>query len=251
MSLLQVDKLDKTFRIRNRDKSLKRRLCNIFRRYPENTRLIKALSGVSFSLERGEVLGVIGPNGAGKTTLLKLLSGIFAPSSGSIETEGRIFSLLELGLGFYPDLSGLENIYTFAAIHGISEKTTAEKLPEIIRFSGISEFIDLPIKFYSSGMNTRLSFSILSLIEPEILLVDEIYQSGDIDFQQQSIQKINELMAKSLGVIFVSHNLHLIKSLCQRAILLIKGELVFEGPAVDTVNHYLRLSGERLHGTTD
>lgn len=249
--LLSVENVSKDFRIRNLDKSLRDRLCGRFQKCPDGKNSLKALENISFSLSQGDILGVIGPNGAGKTTLLKLVSGVLFPSSGSITRKGRLVSLLDLGLGFYPQLSGRENLYTFASLHNITPAEVDLKLPEILQFSGIHEFIELPIRFYSAGMNTRLAFAAFCLVEPEILLIDEIYQAGDIEFQQRSMEKIEELMKKSLAVVFVSHNLHLIKSLCNRAILLKDGKMIFEGSSIDTVNHYLKLSGEKLYGTTD
>ena len=188
-----------------------------------------ALQDISFELERGERLAVIGPNGAGKSTLFKLLSGIMAPTRGRCEIHSRLSSLIEVGSGFHPQLTGRENIYINAAILGMSKKETDRKFDEIVEFAGVSDFIDSPIKFYSSGMYVRLGFSIAAHLEPQILLVDEVLAVGDMAFQAKCLEHMSRLADTGCSIIFVSHNEELVRRLCRRGLLLDRGRRVFEG----------------------
>ena len=188
-----------------------------------------ALKDVNFSLGKGEVLGLIGPNGAGKTTILKLLSKITYPSSGTILTEGRVAALIELGAGFHPDLTGRDNIFFNAAILGISQKQAKVLFDRIVDFSGLSKFIDTPIKRYSSGMYVRLAFSIAAHIDCDILLIDEVLAVGDAQFRQRCLQLINDLRAQGTSIIFVSHNLYQVQSVCNRGIFLLGGQIKEDG----------------------
>lgn len=200
---------------------------------------VRSLNDISFNVQQGESLGVIGRNGAGKSTLLKILSRITGPSTGSIKIKGRIASLLEVGTGFHPELTGRENIYLNGAILGMRKAEITRKLDEIIAFSGIGKYIDTPVKRYSSGMYVRLAFAVAAHLEPEILIVDEVLAVGDAEFQKKCLGKMKDVSGEGRTVIFVSHNMAAVKSLCQNAILLKHGELVASGIADDVVSMYL------------
>lgn len=202
-----------------------------------------ALQDVSFRVGRGEALGIVGPNGSGKSTTLKILSGILKPTSGMMRVNGRISALIEVGAGFHPDLTGRENIYLNGAILGMSKREIQKKLDTIIDFSGIPEFIDTPVKRYSSGMYARLGFAIAAHVEPEILLVDEVLSVGDFTFQARCIQKMNEILKSGTTVIFVSHNMESVLSLCDRAILLVNGQITREGGPTEVIAEYCRTGG--------
>lgn len=206
----------------------------------EDESVFWALKDINFEVKEGEVLGIVGKNGAGKSTLLKILSQITEPSSGKIEIHGRVASLLEVGTGFHPELSGRENIYMNGTILGMTRREIDSKLDEIIDFSGVQKFIDTPVKFYSSGMKVRLGFSVAAHLEPEILIIDEVLAVGDFEFQAKCLGKMREVSSRGRTVLFVSHNLEAIKSLCNRSILLDNGGLTFDGSALDTVKFYLQ-----------
>lgn len=199
-----------------------------------------ALQNIDFKVPHGEVLGIIGKNGAGKSTLLKLLSRVTAPTTGSIVARGRMASLLEVGTGFHPELTGRENIFLNGAILGMTKREIRSKLDEIIDFSGVERYIDTPVKRYSSGMYVRLAFAVAAHLEPEILVVDEVLAVGDADFQKKAIGKMKEV-SKGDGrtVLFVSHNMASVKNLCTSGIVLENGQLTFAGSAEESVNHYL------------
>ncbi|AYN05197.1 MULTISPECIES: ABC transporter ATP-binding protein [unclassified Flavobacterium] len=199
-----------------------------------------ALQDVNFEVQRGEVLGIIGKNGAGKSTLLKILSKVTAPTTGSIKSRGRIASLLEVGTGFNPELTGRENVYLNGAILGMTKKEITSKLDEIIDFSGCERYIDTPVKRYSSGMTVRLAFAVAAFLEPEILVVDEVLAVGDAEFQKKAIGKMQDI-SKGEGrtVLFVSHNMAAVKSLCTKAIVLEYGKVVFEGEVLPAIEKYL------------
>lgn len=202
-----------------------------------------ALQDINFEVEAGEVLGIIGKNGAGKSTLLKILSKVTAPTTGSIKSRGRMASLLEVGTGFNPELTGRENIYLNGAILGMTKKEISSKLDEIIEFSGCERYIDTPTKRYSSGMTVRLAFAVAAFLEPEILVVDEVLAVGDAEFQKKAIGKMQDI-SKEGGrtVLFVSHNMAAVKSLCTRGIVLEHGKVVFDGKIDDCINKYLESS---------
>ena len=187
--------------------------------------IIWALKDISFEIKKGEVVGVIGANGAGKSTLLKILSRITAPTQGKITISGKISSLLEVGTGFHPELTGRENIYLNGTILGLSKKEIGNRFDEIIDFSGVEKFIDTPVKRFSSGMRLRLAFSVAAHLEPEILLIDEVLAVGDNEFQKKCIGKMEHFSQSGRTVLFVSHNLGLIRNICQKAILLKSGVL--------------------------
>lgn len=201
-----------------------------------------ALKNVSFEVNQGEVLGIIGKNGAGKSTILKILSRITPPTEGEINLRGRVASLLEVGTGFHPELTGRENIYLNGAILGMGRKEISKKFNEIIDFSGIGKFIDTPVKRYSSGMYTRLAFAVSSSLKPEIMIVDEVLAVGDAEFQKKCLRRMNDVVKGGRTIIFVSHNLAAIQNLCQRCILLQDGLIALEGKTEDVIDTYLATS---------
>jgi lipopolysaccharide transport system ATP-binding protein len=204
--------------------------------------IIWALKDVSFQVEQGEVLGIIGHNGAGKSTLLKILSRVTAPTSGKITGKGRVASLLEVGTGFHPELTGRENIYLNGAILGMSRREIERKFDEIVDFAEVEKFIDTPVKRYSSGMYVRLAFAVAAYLEPDILLVDEVLAVGDAAFQKKCLGKMSEVAYQGRTVLFVSHNLVAIESLSDRAICLLEGKCLQEGKPNQVVSAYLRNS---------
>lgn len=197
-----------------------------------------AVDDLSFNLERGKTLGLIGKNGAGKSTTLKLISGIYKPTSGTIITRGNIVPMLELGAGFDLELTGKENIYLNGAILGYSKEYLESKYDEIVEFAEIEEFIDMPIRNYSSGMMARLAFSIASVVEPEILIVDEILAVGDAAFQEKSYNRMKELMSGGATVLFVSHNLEKIEEMCDQVIWMEKGKKIMAGDTKEVCEEY-------------
>jgi len=206
-----------------------------------------ALQDVSFEIRQGEVFGIIGHNGAGKSTLLKILSRITEPTAGSADLYGRASSLLEVGTGFHPELTGRENIYLNAAMLGMRRTEIARRFDEIIEFSGIGEFIDTPVKRYSSGMYVRLAFSVAAHLEPEILIVDEVLAVGDSSFQQKCLGKMEQVSRGGRTVLIVSHNLPIIENLCQRALLLSKGRIAQLGEAAKVVESYAGMTSGMLN----
>ena len=202
-----------------------------------------ALQNINFEVKQGEVLGIIGKNGAGKSTLLKILSRVTAPTLGTIKSKGRIASLLEVGTGFHPEMTGRENIYLNGAILGMTKAEISRKIDEIIDFSGCLRYIDTPVKRYSSGMTVRLAFAVAAHLEPDILVIDEVLAVGDAEFQKKAIGKMQEI-SKGEGrtVLFVSHNMAAVKNLCTRCIVLENGTKTFEGATDDAVDYYLKLS---------
>ena len=201
--------------------------------------VIWALKDVSFEVKRGEVVGIIGANGSGKTTLLKILSNITEPTSGFADVRGRVSSLLEVGTGFHPELTGRENIYLNGTILGMNRKEVQRKFDEIVDFSGVEKFIDTPVKRFSSGMKVRLAFSVAAHLEPEILLVDEVLSVGDAAFQRKSLGKMGDVSEEGLTILFVSHNMGAIRRLCPSSILLRNGGIALRGPSNEVVNRYL------------
>jgi ABC-type polysaccharide/polyol phosphate transport system ATPase subunit len=233
----------------------------VFKVYPRESRRLKdlvvarrgsratevvALRDVSFLVEPGSAVGLVGRNGSGKTTLLRLLSGIIRPTSGHVEVGGRVGSLLELGAGFHPDLTGRENVFLNGSIHGLKRAYIREQLDEIVAFAGLEEFIDLPVRTYSSGMYMRLGFAIAAHIDADILLLDEVFAVGDEQFQRKCFGKIFEFKQRGGTIVFVSHDAAAVERLCDRAILLRNGAVEFDGPTHDAIVRYRRLlAGER------
>jgi ABC-type polysaccharide/polyol phosphate transport system ATPase subunit len=227
-----------------------------FKVYPRETRRLKdavvarrrskpaeviALRDVSFHVEPGSAVGLVGRNGSGKTTLLRLLSGIIKPTSGRVDVGGRVGSLLELGAGFHPDLTGRENVFLNGSIHGLKRAYVREQLDEIIAFAGLEEFIDLPVRTYSSGMYMRLGFAIAAHIDADVLLLDEVFAVGDEQFQRKCFGKIFEFKQRGGTIVFVSHDASAVERLCDRAVLLRNGSVEFDGPTHDAIVRYRQL----------
>ncbi|MEI7846744.1 MAG: ABC transporter ATP-binding protein [Chloroflexota bacterium] len=216
---------------------------------------IWALKDVSFTLDEGRVLGIIGRNGAGKSTLLKVLSRVTEPTKGTVSVRGRVGSLLEVGTGFHPELTGRDNIYLNGAILGMKRAEIASKFDEIVDFSEVAQFIDTPVKRYSSGMYLRLAFAVAAHLEPEILVVDEVLAVGDAEFQRKCLGKMNDVAAQGRTVLFVSHNMSAILRLTQEAIVMQKGQLTLRAPTNEAVDFYLTSgqaqAGERAWNADD
>ena len=216
----------------------------------EDPNTIWALRDISFTVEQGQVLGVIGRNGAGKSTLLKILSRVTEPSAGEVRIRGRVGSLLEVGTGFHPELTGRENIYLNGAILGMRRSEIERKFDEIVAFSGVEKFIDTPVKRYSSGMYLRLAFAVAAHLEPEILVVDEVLAVGDAEFQRKCLGKMSDVAQEGRTVLFVSHNMSAILRLTEEAIVLDRGRMVMRAPTAEAVDFYMssgfNKTGERL-----
>lgn len=239
-----ISKRYRLFRNASAYHTLRDRITGIFR-FPAKLHAdisdgeLLALKGISFSVQRGEIVGIIGPNGAGKSTLLKILSRISYPTGGEIIMRGRTTSLLEVGVGFHMELSGRENIYLNGVILGMSKKEIDSNFDQIVEFSGLKEFIEVPVKQYSSGMFVRLGFSIAAHLNADILILDEILSVGDLEFQEKSLKKMQELMqVKNKTIVVVSHDLNLIEKLCDRVVLLVGGAVNSIGPAREVVATY-------------
>jgi len=232
--IVRVNDVSKRFIIR-KDNSLKERILNIGRsaKFKED---FFALKHVDLEIEAGTTIGLIGPNGSGKSTLLKAIGGIIQPTTGSVQRRGQMAALLELGAGFHPDLTGRENVYLNASIMGLSRRQTETHFEEILEFSGIGEFIDTQVKFYSSGMYVRLAFAVAVHVDPDLLLVDEVLAVGDEAFQKKCLDKIRSFQTEGRTIVLVSHTLSQITSMCSRAIVLAKGSVVFDGDPFDAVS---------------
>ena len=200
-----------------------------------------AIRNASFEIEPGEAVGVVGRNGSGKTTLLRMIAGIFRPTSGRLEVGGSVSSLLELGAGFHPDFTGRENVYMNGAIHGLKRRYMDEKMDEIVAFAELEKFIDVPVRTYSAGMYMRLGFSVAAHLDPDVLLLDEVFAVGDEAFQRKCMGKILDLKNRGRTLLFVSHSAPAVERLCERAILLNAGELVADGPAREAISQYQRM----------
>ena len=243
--VISAQDLGKCYRIwtHSRPTTIKDRAEHLFirRRGDERPRReeIWALRDVSFSVRRGEVLGIIGPNGAGKSTLLSILARITEPTTGEARIEGRVSSLLEVGTGFHPELSGRDNIFLNGAILGMSRREVSEKYDEIVDFSGVGEFIDMPVKRYSSGMYVRLAFAVAAHLDPEVLLLDEVLAVGDSAFQQKCLHRIDELTRSGRTVLFVSHTPSAVAQLCHRVVVVNGGTIVFDGDVDQGIQEYL------------
>jgi len=241
--VIYLEQVSKKFILhRERPRSFQELAVSLFRRNGGSREEFWALQGVSFTVERGEMVGLIGPNGAGKSTVLKLISRIIGPTSGQIKVNGRVGALLELGVGFHPDLTGRENIYLNGSILGLSRAELQRRLDAIIAFAELEHFIDVPVRHYSSGMYVRLGFSVAVHADPEILLVDEVLAVGDQVFQQKCLKRIGELKQNGVTIIFVSHSLGDVVHLCDRAIWLKNGEIRADGAATMIVDQYLAFS---------
>jgi len=215
------------------------------RMFVRRARSFWALRDVSFEVSRGELLGIIGANGAGKSTILKLLSRITSPTRGEIKVWGRLSALIEVGSGFHPELSGRENIYLSGSILGMRRREIKQKLDSIVDFAGIDEFIDTPVKRYSSGMYVRLGFSIAAHLDADVLLLDEVLAVGDASFQSKCLRRINELKTGGKTIVFISHDLTTVSALCKRVLLLESGAIIADGPASEVVALYERQSKDK------
>ena len=243
---LRLDHVYKRFRRGERHDSLRDLIPSLVKRAVQRDRdralapeEFWVLNDVSFELRRGETLGIIGHNGAGKSTMLKHLSGIMEPTRGSIEVNGRLSALIEVGAGFHPDLTGRENVFLNGVILGMTRSEVKRKFDEIVEFAGLEEFIDTPVKRYSSGMFARLGFSVAAHLEPDILVIDEVLSVGDFAFQRKGLEKMRAIAKSGATVIFVSHNLQAVAEFCQRGILLEKGRVIADGPTDQVVRRYL------------
>ena len=261
--VIRVEKLGKRYRIgtaANSYRTLRDGIVDTFSRLapgrssladrPSAANLIWALKDISFDVPRGKVLGIVGRNGAGKSTLLKILSRVTEPTTGQAEIRGRVGSLLEVGTGFHPELTGRENIYLNGAILGMKRTEIERKYDEIVEFSEVAQFIDTPVKRYSSGMYLRLAFAVAAHLEPEILVVDEVLAVGDAEFQRKCMGKMSDVAQAGRTVLFVSHNMSAILRLTEETIVLDKGKLVYQAPTPQAVDYYMAAgftgAGERL-----
>jgi lipopolysaccharide transport system ATP-binding protein len=264
--IITVDGLTKAYRLGVREKApetLVESLAGVFTAPVRNWRRLRrldtarvsgssddilwALDGVSFEVARGEVVGIIGRNGAGKSTLLKILSRITEPTAGRIVLRGRVSSLLEVGTGFHPELTGRDNIYMNGTILGMRKREIDRKFDEIVEFSGVAPFLDTPVKRYSSGMTVRLAFAVAAHLEPEILVIDEVLAVGDAEFQKRCIGKMRDVAHGGRTVLFVSHNMAAVESLCSRGVELRQGRIIMNGAARDVVGHYRRHAFARVN----
>jgi ABC-type polysaccharide/polyol phosphate transport system ATPase subunit len=247
---LQLKNVSKKYRIRREvdgNASLSRRLLSIGKRKED----FWALKDISFDVQRAEALGIIGHNGAGKSTILKLLSRITTPTNGEIMINGRLSALIEVGSGFHPELTGRENIYLNGSILGMTRREITKKLESIVEFAELRQFIDTPVKRYSSGMYVRLGFSIAAHLDPDILLLDEVLAVGDESFQRKCIQRITELKKNGTTIVFISHDLRAVQQLCDRVILLKKGHIEADGDPAETIAYYQSLTAQLSGDATD
>ena len=233
---IEFKHVTKRYRIGQGFPSLKSALSG--RSDPKDKNVHWAVRDVSFELSPGEALGIIGPNGAGKTTILKLLSQVTKPTTGEININGRLSALIELGAGFHPDLSGRENIYLNGAILGMRTVEIKRRFDEIVEFAGIGDYLDTPVKRYSSGMYARLGFAIAAHVDPNILLVDEVLAVGDFAFQTRCYARMDELRRKGTSLIFVSHNMEAVRRVCSRGIVMYRGQAIYQGEATEAVVAY-------------
>ena len=217
-----------------------RNIRNLARLDGEDENIFWAIRDINFEVHQGEVLGIIGHNGAGKSTLLKILSQITEPSEGEVIIRGRVSSLLEVGTGFHPELTGRENVYMNGTILGMTKKEIDQKFEEIVEFSGVQKHIDTPVKFYSSGMKVRLGFAVAAHLEPDILIIDEVLAVGDAEFQKKCLGKMEDVAKQGRTVLFVSHNLNSVLNLCSRSILLGKGVVLIDSDSKSVVDFYLK-----------
>ena len=238
MTALRFESVSKRYRIRGGPEARESGVTARLRRSKTQKADFWALQNVSFEVEEGESLGIIGHNGAGKSTVLKLLSNISTPTNGQITINGRISALLEVGSGFHPELTGRENVYLSGSILGMRRAEITNKLDSIIEFAGVRQFIDIPVKRFSSGMFVRLGFSIAAHLDPDILLLDEVLAVGDYAFQEKCKQRIAEMHRQGTTMVFISHDLNAVRSICQRVLLLQRGEVIAEGLPDDVIRRY-------------
>lgn len=245
--VIEVNNISKSYRISHQTKAaygtLKDDFANLLKkplgRSDEESEIFWALKDVSFEVNQGEAFGIIGKNGSGKSTLLKILSKIVEPTSGTARLTGKVASMLEVGTGFHPELTGRENIYFNGSMIGMSRKEIERKFNEIVDFSGVEKFLDTPVKFYSSGMYVRLAFAVAAHLEPDILIIDEVLAVGDAQFQKKSLNKMLSIAKEGRTIIFVSHSMPSVTQLCDRALLLVKGKVKYIGEAEFVTDQYL------------
>lgn len=238
---IKVEHVDKSFNVYyDRANTLKERLLFFKRNKRREKRQI--LKDINLTIKKGESVALIGVNGSGKSTLLKLMTQIIYPNKGKIETYGKLTSLLELGAGFHPDFSGRENIYFNASIFGLTRKEIDKRLEQIIEFSELREFIDNPVRTYSSGMYMRLAFSVAINVDADILLIDEILSVGDEHFQQKCFAKMKELRQEGKTMVFVTHSMDAVRNLCDRAVWLYNGEIKMDGKSEEVIEEYIRVT---------
>ena len=248
--IIQARNLGKQYRVMDANPSFREAIVKSFKSpFKRNgngnstaqTDLLWALRDVSFEVQPGEVVGLVGRNGAGKSTLLKILSRVIKPSTGEVDVYGRVGSLLEIGTGFHPDLTGRENIYLNGAIIGMKREEIKRKFDEIVAFAEVERFLDTPVKYYSSGMYLRLAFAVAGHFEPEILMLDEVLAVGDAAFQRKCLDKMKQISSEGRTILFVSHNLSSIQELCSRALLVEAGQLIEDGSTYDVSVKYLNI----------
>jgi len=229
-------------------RTLREDVVNFFKRPNKKKEYFWALRGISFDLKRGESLGIVGDNGSGKSTILKILAGVTKHSSGTVEKIGKIGALIELSAGFHPELTGRENIYLYGSIIGLKRNYINKRFDEIVEFSGLSQFLDTPIKKYSSGMYARLGFSVTVHLDPDILLIDEVLSVGDFTFQNKCINKMLEYKKRGISIIFVSHNMDSVREVCDQAILLDNGVIAHKGEIESVISEYYIRHSEQQKG---
>ena len=244
---IQFENVVQRFRvIHERPDTLREAFTKLFRSR-RNYYDFEALKGISFRVAKGEMIGIIGRNGSGKSTILKVIAGVYTPSAGFVEARGRIAPLIELGAGFHPELTGRENILLNGLLLGLSRREILNGEGRIIQFADLGDFIDSPVKQYSSGMYMRLAFAVASEVEPEILLIDEILAVGDTEFQRKCLERIDHFRKAGKTIVLVSHDLETVRRVCARVLLLHKGELLEDGPASRVLERYNQVLQEEAH----
>lgn len=237
-SIISIQNVSKEYSIGSSRSASLRESLSQFSKHKSSKETFFALKSISLEIQQGDVIGIIGKNGAGKSTLLKVLSQITKPSEGRIEISGRVASLLEVGTGFHPELTGRENIFLNGTILGMTRKEVKEKFDEIVTFSGVEQFIDTPVKHYSSGMYVRLAFAVAAHLEPEVLIIDEVLAVGDAEFQKKCLGKMKDVAKHGRTVLFVSHDLGAVSSLCNKGVYLKNGTIAFKGEINDVISAY-------------
>jgi len=251
--ILEIQNVSKSFTISHERQpylSLRDSITNVFKKSGFNNEQFYALKDINFNIDAGESIGIIGKNGAGKSTLLKILSKITPPSAGKVISRGRIASLLEVGTGFHPELTGRENIFLNGSILGMKRKEILAKFDEIVEFSGTEKFLDTALKHFSSGMQLRLAFSVAAFLEPEILVIDEVLAVGDMEFQKKCIGKMGEVGRSCRTILFVSHNLGAVAQLCKRAMVIQSGKLIYSDTADKAIQFYFNSLNNEAQGRT-
>lgn len=247
--ILEINNISKKFRIQHEKQpylSIREAIASLFKSNSKSMEDFYALEDVSFNVEQGDTIGIIGKNGAGKSTLLKILSKITPPTSGKIISRGRIASLLEVGTGFHPELSGRENVYLNGSILGMKRQEIQRNFDSIVDFAGIEKFIDTPLKHYSSGMQLRLAFAVAAFLENEILIIDEVLAVGDAEFQKKCMGKMEDVSKSGRTILFVSHNMGAITQLCEKAVLLKQGKVVLSSDTKSVLSHYINSENDQM-----